>query len=196
MSFVPTYVCIIITSVFNLHSLLSFIYMVVAVHLGWKKVSVYWSMSLVKFFLGSKENLITIVALCSLGCYVSLRFQMCWGMENWLDHLCLMEHIWSLISVSLRSFWCHRVNLFHYHLMLYWHLTNQFPEHPQIQFFSSFTLSEVSLPLILNKWILPATLHNFYRYVWVGVRYGKQYLGVVRKQTSVEKAWFSYFVSN
>ena len=38
----------------------------------------------------------------------------------------------------------------------------------QIQFFSSLTFSGFSLPLILNKWILPATLHNFIgTYEWV-----------------------------
>ena len=76
VGFVPTHVCIILTSVFNLHSLLSFIYMVVAVHLGWKKVSVYWSVSLVKLLLVSKENLITTVASCLLGHHASLRHQM------------------------------------------------------------------------------------------------------------------------
>ena len=85
--------------------------MVVAVHLGWKKVSVYWSMSLVNLLLVSKENLITTVSLSLLGCHISLRLWTCWGMENWLDHLHLMEHIWSLISISLWRFWCHRVFL-------------------------------------------------------------------------------------
>ena len=38
----------------------------------------------------------------------------------------------------------------------------------QIQFFLSLTFSGFSLPLILNKWILPATLHNFIgTYEWV-----------------------------
>ena len=31
----------------------------------------------------------------------------------------------------------------------------------QIQFFLNLTFSIVSLPLILNRWILPAILHNF-----------------------------------
>ena len=65
------YVCIILTLVFNLHSLLSFIYMVVAVHLGCKEVSVYWSMSQVNLLLVGKENLITTVALCLLGHHIS-----------------------------------------------------------------------------------------------------------------------------
>ena len=38
----------------------------------------------------------------------------------------------------------------------------------QIQFFLSLTFPGFSLPLILNKWILPATLHNFIgTYEWV-----------------------------
>ena len=31
----------------------------------------------------------------------------------------------------------------------------------QIQFFLSFTFSGFYLPLILNRWMLPATLHSF-----------------------------------
>ena len=38
----------------------------------------------------------------------------------------------------------------------------------QIQFFLSFTFSGFNLPLILNKWMLPATLHSFIgMYEWV-----------------------------
>ena len=38
----------------------------------------------------------------------------------------------------------------------------------QIQFFLSFTFSGVNFPLILNRWILLATLHSFMgMYEWV-----------------------------
>ena len=80
------------------------IYMVIVVHLGWKKVSVYWSMSLVDSLLGGKENPIITVASCLLGCHVSQRLWTCWGMENWLKHLCSLEHFPSLSSISLRRF--------------------------------------------------------------------------------------------
>ena len=66
----------------------------------------------------------------------------------------------------------------------------------QIQFFLSLTCSAFNLPLILNKCILPATLHNFYRDIQMGVGYKEQDFGIVRKQTSFTKACFSYFVSN
>ena len=47
--------------------------MTIAVHLGWKKASVYWSMTLANFLLGGKENLITTVASCLLECYISFK---------------------------------------------------------------------------------------------------------------------------
>ena len=47
--------------------------MTIVVHLGWKKVSVYWSMSLVNFLLGGKKNHIPTVASCLLGHHVSLK---------------------------------------------------------------------------------------------------------------------------
>ena len=47
-------------------------------------------MSLVDSLLDGKDNL--IVASCLLGCHVSQWFQVWCSMENWLKHLCLLEH--------------------------------------------------------------------------------------------------------
>ena len=66
----------------------------------------------------------------------------------------------------------------------------------QIQFFLSLTCSGFNLPHILNKCILPATLHNFIgMYEWV-LDIKSKILVFFRKQTSFTKACFSYFVSN
>ena len=94
-------------SIYTLFYLL--IYMVIVVHLSWKKASVYWSMSLVNFLLGGKENLITTVTSCLLGHHIFLRLWTC--RESWLEHLCLLEHILSLVIISLGRCWCHRVFL-------------------------------------------------------------------------------------
>ena len=44
----------------------------------------------------------------------------------------------------------------------------------QIQFFLSLICSRFNLPLILNKCILLATLHRFYRDTQIGVGYKEQ----------------------
>ena len=105
------YVCIILTSPFNCVFFYFLIYMVIAVHLSWEKVSVYQSISLVDSLLGGKENSIINVALCLLGHHISQRLHTCWGMENKLKHLCLLGHFSSqfemfphMFSISLRRF--------------------------------------------------------------------------------------------
>ena len=111
MSSIPTYVCIILTSPFNCVFFYFLICMVITAHLSWKKVSVYWSMSLVNSLLGGKENLIITVALCLLGHHISQRLHMCWGMESQLKHLCLLGNLLSwfetfpcMFSISSRRF--------------------------------------------------------------------------------------------
>ena len=68
-------------------------------------------MSLVDSLLGGKENSIITVASCLLGCHISQRLCMCWGMENQLKHLCLLGNFSSqfemfpcMFSISLRRF--------------------------------------------------------------------------------------------
>ena len=103
MSFVPMYVCIILTSPFNLYFLLfSCLY---------GNSSSSWlekSFCLLEHVFG-KENPIMTVASCLLGHHISQRLRTCWCMENWLKHLCLLVHFLSLFSISLRRFWCHNV---------------------------------------------------------------------------------------
>ena len=66
----------------------------------------------------------------------------------------------------------------------------------QIPFFLSLTCSGFNLPLILNKCILLATLHNFIGiYEWV-LDMKSKILVILENKHPSQKACFSYFVSN
>ena len=66
----------------------------------------------------------------------------------------------------------------------------------QIQFFLSLTFSGFNLPLILNKWILPATLHNIIgTYEWVSDMNSNIMVLLENKQPLTKLVFFNLLVT-